>query len=237
MMIKSKNYLSVRNLTLAAIMTALVIVFQLLGSFIRFGPFSISLVLVPIVIGAAVCGIGIGGWLGFVFGMVVLFSGDAAAFLSVNVIGTILTVLLKGTLSGIAAGVVYKLVSKYNVLVAVIAAAVACPLVNTGVFILGCIVFFLKTVEEWGYLSGFGGTFEYIFLGMVGGNFLFELGSNIILSPIIVRLLEIAEKTIHLNLGNFSRRKGDEASEDAGRVANEVANGETNGSSDNTSTF
>ena len=33
--------------------TAIVIVLQLMGSFIRFGTFSISLVLVPVVIGAA----------------------------------------------------------------------------------------------------------------------------------------------------------------------------------------
>ena len=60
--------------------TAIVIVLQLMGSFIRFGTFSISLVLVPVVIGAALYGAGAGAWLGFVFGVVVLLSGDAAAF-------------------------------------------------------------------------------------------------------------------------------------------------------------
>ena len=64
--------------------TAIVIVLQLMGSFIRFGTFSISLVLVPVVIGAALYGAGAGAWLGFVFGVVVLLSGDAAAFLGVN---------------------------------------------------------------------------------------------------------------------------------------------------------
>ena len=37
--------------------TAIVIVLQLMGSFIRFGTFSISLVLVPVVIGAALYGV------------------------------------------------------------------------------------------------------------------------------------------------------------------------------------
>ena len=46
--------------------TAIVIVLQLMGSFIRFGTFSISLVLVPVVIGAALYGAGAGAWLGFV---------------------------------------------------------------------------------------------------------------------------------------------------------------------------
>ena len=85
-------------LVFGAILTALVIVLQLLGSFIRFGMFSISLVLVPIIIGAAMCGTKIGTWLGFIFGVAVLVSGDAASFLAIDVAGTIVTVLLKGAL-------------------------------------------------------------------------------------------------------------------------------------------
>ena len=88
--------------------TAIVIVLQLMGSFIRFGTFSISLVLVPVVIGAALYGAGAGAWLGFVFGVVVLLSGDAAAFLGVNALGTILTVLVKGTLAGLLSGGQYR---------------------------------------------------------------------------------------------------------------------------------
>ena len=42
-----------QRLTLGAILTALVVVLQLLGQFIHFGVFSISLVLIPIVVGAA----------------------------------------------------------------------------------------------------------------------------------------------------------------------------------------
>ena len=60
------------TLVLGAVFTALVVVLQLLGSFIHLGPFSISLVLFPIVIGAATCGWKMGGWLGFVFGVAVL---------------------------------------------------------------------------------------------------------------------------------------------------------------------
>lgn len=181
-------------LVLGAIFTALVIVLQLLGSFIRFGVFSISLVLIPIVIGAAKCGVKTGTWLGFVFGVVVLLSGDANSFLTVNAIGTIITVLLKGTACGFAAAVTYKLLSKYNTLVAVIAAAIVCPVVNTGVFLLGCSVFFLETITEWGKGLGFDNAITYMFLGLCGGNFLFELGANIVLSPAIVTVLNTTGK-------------------------------------------
>lgn len=113
-----------QKLVLGAILSALVIVLQLLGSFIRFGPFAISLVLVPIVIGASLCDYKIGAWLGLVFGVVVLLSGDASAFLTIDAIGTVITVLLKGTLCGLAAGLAYKALEKFNRYLAVMVAAV-----------------------------------------------------------------------------------------------------------------
>lgn len=191
-----KRRAQTKALVLGAVMTALVIVLQFMGAFVRFGPFSISLVLIPIVIGAATCGVGVGAWLGFVFGMVVLLSGDAAPFMSISLIGTIITVLAKGTLCGLSAALIYKALEKYNRYVAVVAAAIVCPLVNTGVFLLGCLVFFLEAITEWGVAGGYNNVVAYMFLGLVGGNFLFELGSNVILSPVIVRILNIEKKQV-----------------------------------------
>ena len=183
-----------QTLVLGAIFTALVIVLQLMGSFIRFGMFSVSLVLIPIVLGAATCGVKIGAWLGFVFGLAVFISGDAAAFLAIDVFGTIVTVMLKGIGCGLTAGLVYKLIEKYNLYLAVIAAAIICPIVNTGIFLLGCCVFFLDAISEWGVSNGFTNVAAYMFLGLAGGNFLFELATNILLSPVIVRVLNIKKK-------------------------------------------
>lgn len=183
-----------KSLTLGAILTALVVLLQTLGSFIRFGPFSISLVLVPIVIGAALCGYKIAGWLGFVFGAAVLLSGDATAFLSINVLGTVVTVLLKGTACGLAAGLTYKALNKKNRYLAVMAAAVVCPIVNTGVFLLGCTAFFLPTLSAWGAAEGFTNVAAYMFLGLAGGNFLVELAANIVLAPVILRVVNFKNK-------------------------------------------
>ncbi len=184
--------MSTETLVLGAILTALVIVLQFMGAFIKFGPFSISLVLIPIVIGAATCGPKIGAWLGLIFGIIVLASGDASLFLAASIPGTIITVLLKGTLSGYFAGLVYKYLSKYNRFLAVILSAITCPLVNTGVFLLGCAVFFMETITGWAEASGLSGNVaHYMIFVLVGANFLFELGINVILSPVIVRLLNI----------------------------------------------
>ena len=78
------NRISTRTLTGLALFTAIVVVLQFLGAFVRFGPFSISLVLIPIVVGAALYGPLAGAWLGVVFGLVVLLSGDAAPFLKIT---------------------------------------------------------------------------------------------------------------------------------------------------------
>jgi uncharacterized membrane protein len=189
------NKISTNTLVLSAVLTALVVILQFMGSFIKLGPFSVSLVLIPIVIGAATCGAGAGAWLGLVFGVIVLISGDAGAFLGVSVPGTIITVLLKGIACGYLAGLTYRLLEKYNRYAAVIAAAVVCPIVNTGVFLLGCLVFFMDTVAGWAASAGLGGNVaQYMIFGLVGGNFLFELGLNIIISPVIVRLLNIRKK-------------------------------------------
>jgi len=189
------NRMSTEKMVLCAIMTALVVILQFMGSFVKLGPFSISLVLIPIVIGTATCGAGVGAWLGLVFGAIVLASGDASAFLAVNIPGTIITVILKGVACGYVAGLVYRLIEKYNRSAAVIASAVVCPLVNTGVFLLGCLVFFMDTITAWAAAAGLGGgVVHYMIFGLVGGNFLFELGLNIIISPAIVRLLDIRLK-------------------------------------------
>ena len=192
---ENKRRTSTATLTLGAVLTALVVVLQLMGSFIRFGQFSVSLVLVPIVLGAALCGPFVAGWLGFVFGFAVLISGDASVFLAVNGIGTIVTVLVKGSACGFVAGYVYRLFEKKNRYFAVAAAAVVCPIVNTGVFLIGCLLFFMETVSAWAVGMGFGENVgAYMILGLVGANFLFELLVNAVLSHVIVRLINIRKK-------------------------------------------
>ena len=183
----------VRRIVGLGLFTAIVIVLQFVGSSIRFGMFSISLVLVPIVVGAALYGRLAGVWLGFAFGMTVLLSGDAAAFLVVDPAGTVVTVLTKGMLAGLAAGLVFALLQGVNRYLAVFAAAAAAPIVNTGIFLIGCRLFFYDTIAVWAEEMGFGGNVAgYMFLGLAGGNFLLELAVNMLLSPAIVRILRAA---------------------------------------------
>ena len=191
---QTANKFSTGTLVGLGILTAIVVVLQFIASAIKFGPFSITLVLAPIIIGAAFYGWKAGAWLGAVFGITVLLSGDAAAFLTINAPGTIITCVLKGALAGAAAGLVYKLIENKSKLGAVITAGVVCPVVNTGVFLLGCLLFFLDTVKEWGAGAGYENVGAYFLFGFVGLNFVVELVINLVLSTAIVRILNVVRK-------------------------------------------
>ena len=171
-----------------ALLSAIVIVLQLLGSFIRFGPVSVSLVLIPIVVGAAVYGPSAGAVLGLVFSIVVLLQPDTAFFYGISFLGTVLTVLVKGTLSGYLSSLVFNWIRKANEKIAVLLSAAVCPLVNTGLFALGCRLFFWPTLSE----LGNGDPLLFLITGMIGINFIAELAVNMVCSPVILRILHAA---------------------------------------------
>ena len=175
-----------------AIMTALIVILQALALLIPVKPFTLTLSLIPIVIGAALYGTGGGAWLGFVFGAMTLL--DAGAFLAVSIPGTILTVLVKGTACGFAAGLAYRLLAKINDVFAVAVAAVVCPCVNTGLFLVGCKLFFMPTITEWASGSTFASVGAFLILGMIGINFLIEMAINVVLSPAVVRIIHVRKK-------------------------------------------
>lgn len=186
----TKRY-DVKKLTGLALLTAVVVVLQVLTTLVaRAGMFSFTIALVPIVVGAALYGWKAGAWLGFVFGAVTLM--DAAAFFAINIPGTIVTCIVKGTMAGLMAGVVYKLLEKKSRFAAVLAAAVIAPIMNTGFFILGCFAFFLETITE---RAGGGDVFLYILAGLVGVNFFIEIGVNLVLSPTIVKLIKLGKRS------------------------------------------
>ena len=178
------------------LITAIVVVLQFVSMALRFGTFSITLTLVPIVVGAALYGKATGAWLGLVFGAAVLLTGDAAPFLAINIPGTIATVLVKGAAAGFVAGLVYRLIAKKNQVAAVLVSSIVAPIVNTGIFLLGCRLFFYDTVAEWGAGLGFENTFVYMIVGLVGINFIIELGVNLVLNPAILQIIKIGKKKL-----------------------------------------
>lgn len=177
---KSANAtLDVKKLTYVAVLTAIVVVLQFIP--IRIATFELALSVPVIVIGAALCGVGAGAWLGFVFGAVVLMLPGTAAYMSFNAFGTVLTVLAKGILAGLAAGAVYKLFEKTNRYLSAFIAAVGATFVNTGVFLVGSLIFF-------------EGDIGLVISVLISVNFLIELAVNVVLSPAVYRIINVKKK-------------------------------------------
>lgn len=191
---RTSKSLQIKQLVLLALFTAMVAVLSYLGGFVKIGGLaSISLTLIPVVIGAALCGPGAGAWLGAVSGIVFFATADAAFWFGLSVAGTVITVMIKGIVCGYGAGLMYRILQRWNRYVAVIASAVICPVLNTSIFLVGCRLFFFDVVQSGAAAEGMS-TFAYLIIFFVGLNFVFELLTNIVISPAILRIINIRDK-------------------------------------------
>ena len=181
-----------------AFLIAIVVVLQLFASAIPLGQTQFSLVLIPIALGAMILGPMAGGILGFIFGFIVLMAGitgtdffTATLFQNAPFITSLLC-LGKGTLAGIATGLVYKLIQKKSEFAAIIAAAATTPIVNTGLFAFGSL--FLKKTLEANFQPDGVSFLYFIFIIIIGINFLVEFAVNLIFSPALVRVVAVIKK-------------------------------------------
>ena len=188
----------VKRMAGLALLIALIIVLQFVTSMIPpVGGFSVSLVLIPIVLGAAVYGPGAGALLGGAFGVIVYINcvtgadpGGAMVF-QANPILCFLVVMGKGILAGWVSGLVYAALKKWNPHVAILAAAIACPLVNTGTFIVCMLTFFKEVLAAW---AGGGDIIAYILTGFVLCNFVPEMIINIVFGSVGHTIVHVVKK-------------------------------------------
>ena len=238
----------VKMIVFTGVLAALVIVLQVfLG--IPFGPFSITLALFPIVIGAVVLGPVSGLILGLVFGVVVSIlsltgkdPGGQMVFAANPFMAWVLC-LLKGAMAGFLPGIIYKAIRKFKYLAelaygltgaAIFAggfavsrimtkvessvartivpivftlvaaglmialfkmfksgiaecyiASMVAPVANTGIFVIGMLLFFRPVLQAWG---GGSNVFVYVITGLVGLNFLVEFFVSVALSPAVAAI-------------------------------------------------
>ncbi|MBQ9086230.1 MAG: ECF transporter S component [Clostridia bacterium] len=189
-----------------AMLIALVVVLQVISAMIPpiAGTVSITLTLVPVVVGAILFGKKGGAVLGFTFGMIVLINCISGLDIGGNILWnanpflTALICFVKGFAAGFIPAVLYELVrgkaekaSGGRKYVAAMVAALSAPIANTGLFVCGMLLFFMDTLRAWA-----GGTdvASYILMGLAGVNFLVEFFINILLTPAIVRVVEIVKK-------------------------------------------
>ena len=194
---KNRN---LRSMAAIALLMAMVVVMQFLSGIIPpVGGFSISLVLIPIVLGAAAFGIKAGAILGATFGAIVYINCVTGAdpggqmVLQANPFLCFLVVMGKGILAGMLSGLMYKVMKQKDGkgYVSMVCAAVVCPVVNTGVFIVCMLTFFRPVLEAW---AQDGGVAAFILSGLVLVNFVPELIINVVFSPASQRIIQSVSK-------------------------------------------
>lgn len=196
------NRQKLMKMTTLAILVAIVLLFQFLGSFIKIGPTSITLVLVPIVLGGILLGPSSGAFLGLIFGAMTLWAGVSGTDGFTNILftsqpyATAVICIGKAVLAGFIPALVYKAVSKINKIFAVFLASALAPIVNTGIFVLGGLFLVNETLTA--NLSNFGAdgmTLVYfVIIGCAGLNFIGEFIANLILSPVIITVTDAIAK-------------------------------------------
>lgn len=185
----------IKRMVGVASLIALAVVLQIVANYITFGPVSINLALIPLVICAIIYGPYSGCLVGMVIGVIILTAPSTQGFLGYNAFLTVVLCLLKTGLAGLASGFVFKLLKKVNVPLAVVIAAILVPIINSGLFLLGSLLWF----------QGLFGTnakeaFSTLVSIVISINFAIELAINAILSPSLIYLLKTLDKKFDLEL-------------------------------------
>ena len=194
-----KNSQKIKQMAGLSLLSALVVVLQLVSNYIQIGSVSITLALIPIVVGAIIYGPKGGFILGLILGVIVCVSPSTALFLQFSFVGTVTVCLLKSAVAGLLAGYLFKLLSKKNIVFAIILTSITVPIVNTGLFIVASLTIFLPLIREWANGEGVG-TIMFLFVSMIGINFIIEFFVNSILSPVVIRIVEMFG--IHKKIGS-----------------------------------
>ena len=184
-----RNQQLTRRIALVGLLTAAVTVF----SYIRIPLVStatVTLVLPLVVIGAVLCGPIVGAWLTVI--PAIISFGEASLFMAYSLGGTVATLILKGILAGFASGMVYKILARKRQKMAVALAAAVAPIVNSGVFLLGCYIFLWPELVELAAENSVG--IGMLLFGLVGMNFIVELILNLALTPAVFRIVKLGEK-------------------------------------------
>lgn len=193
---KRKEKVSAKELTGVAVLLALVIVLQAFGGTISLGAVQLNFTLIPIVLGAIVFGAWVGAFLGLACGIVVLVQVimGAVPFYALiwanDQIATFFTCVVKTTVAGFVAGFVYRLLSKKSETAAIFVASGLVPVINTAIFIVGCL-FMTNSVHQ---MAGGQNVLVFILVGLVTFNFFIEFAINLLVAPALQRVIQVVTK-------------------------------------------
>ena len=189
-----------------AMLIALVVVLQIVSTMLPVlpGGVSITLTLVPVVIGGILFGKKGGFALGLAFGLIVLINcatgldKGAVILWNENALFTSIICLTKGIAAGFVPACLYELVvgkkeeaKTGRKFAATLVAALSAPIVNTLLYLIGMWLLFNNMV------SSIGTNFiAYALVVFATANFAVEFIINIVLTPAIARIVDVVKKKI-----------------------------------------
>ena len=184
--------LKIKRITGIAVFAALVVVLQLFSNYVQFGPVSITLALIPIVVGSIIYGPLAGFALGAVGGFLVFIAPSTIGlFWDYGVFITFLVCVLKMALAGMVSGLLYKAFNNKSKKLAVTLSSICVPIINTGLFAIAALLFYKDLLVN---LNTTGqNTIAFLFFTFIGFNFLIEFAVNSILSPVVLRLINMTK--------------------------------------------
>lgn len=203
-----RSFFTAKNISYLAVLVALVAVLQCFGGNIKIAGLSLNLALVPIALGAILFGPLVGSILGFICGLIVTIYGVSGSepftffLFGQSPVITVLLCLVKTTAAGAVAGWIYRLIAKKSKIAAVFVASALVPIVNTGIFSIGCFIVYddiLAFLQNAGLdMSGMSAAYV-VFVVVITWNFFIELLTSLLLAPAVATVTRVVEKQITLN--------------------------------------
>lgn len=205
-----KNQMSkLVRLVQLSVLSAIVVVlaFTPLG-YLKIGPLSIALVIIPVVTGAMVLGPAAGAFMGLVFGLTSFlqcFGTDAfgTTLFSINGFYTFLVCIPTRVLAGFLCGVIFKWMSKALsgkkcAEIAYPAAALSGALLNTLLFMSTLMLLFGKTSFIQDLMSSSSAANVILFvLAFIGVNGVVEMASCLVVGSALSKALITVNKEMH----------------------------------------
>ena len=185
-----KNSEKIKKLVGISVLAAIVVVLQLISNFIMPTNLPMTLALIPIVVGSIIYGPECGVILGAVMGGIVLTAPSTMLFFDHNPLATVLLCLGKTAIAGLSAGYIYKAFENKKRNTGIVLATISVPLINTLLFTVGAFLIFMPVLETQAQENGVD-IITLVFLGYIGLNFILEFTLNLILSPTVIRIVDM----------------------------------------------
>ena len=185
------NREKIQKITGISILIGLAIALTFISNYIPAGMVNINLTLVVIVIGACIYGPLAGLLLGVINGIITLIApATLAVFFPLHPLLTILLCIVKTGVAGLVSGLLFKLFKSIKKeFIGTIVSSIVVPIINTGLFIIGVLLFFLDV---------YGDATTLITL-VLSVNFLIEFISIVVLSPAIYRIIKVVAHRMEEN--------------------------------------